>query len=714
MRHLLIAALAFFLAVLPGQVQAQPQSGETRHVQVRLIPTRSHVAGGEKVMIAIEQNIAPEWHTYWINPGDSGATPRLTWTLPAGFTAGEIQWPTPHRIPYAGLVNYGYEGSMTMLQPLTLPPALPRGPVVLRAEMEILVCRDICVPEVQNLTLILNDPSQEPADHTPFITAAMAMMPIPMEGSGTYRQDGDDLVMTVTSHALPETARSRASILPLEWGILKNTAVPQIESPDPQTLILRQARDFRALADIQSLPILLTYSTAEGQYAALDIVLTPDPSLPLSAPGPVSGDPATSEDPSLQPNLNFLQAFLFALLGGLVLNLMPCVFPVLSIKAMKLAQMKDKGASVTALNGLAYTSGILVSFAVIGAVLLMLKSAGGQIGWGFQLQDPLVILALSYLVFIIGLNFSGVFDFSGAFANSGASLANKHGISGAFFTGVLATLVATPCTAPFMAGALGYALVQPAPVAMTVFLALGLGLALPYLLLCFIPGAANVLPRPGMWMIRMKEFLAFPMYASAAWLVWVLSMQAGTPGMLWALLGMVAIAFSLWLFSNRPASKGPRLALTLIALLALLLAALPLFDRSVLHLPLQTTKTAQNIEHITTPFSEQALAQSLATGKPVLSYMTAAWCITCKVNEKVALAHPETLALFRQKNVIVLKGDWTNRNPEITAYLQRFGRSGIPLYVYYGPGDPLTKKRPDPVILPQILTPGLIAATLSP
>ncbi len=708
MKHFLLAATLFFLGVFPFQTQAQPQQGETAYVQVRLIPARTHVSGGETILIAIEQNIASEWHTYWVNPGDSGAAPQLKWSLPDGFAAGEIHWPTPHRIPYADLVNYGYEGTITMLQSLTMPATLPEGAVTLGLEMEILVCRDICIPEIKTLTLTLNDPAQEPADNTAAITAAMLMMPLPMEGHGTYLQDGNDLVITITSNALPDALRERAVILPLEWGILKNSGLPYLTSPDPRTLILRQQRDTRDLTEIRRFPVLLTYSTAEGQYAALEIVLTPDPAAPLSRPETETAPPP----PVPQIDMTLAQAFFFALLGGLVLNLMPCVFPVLSIKAMKLAQMKEKSAGLTALNGLAYSAGILVSFALIGTALLVLKSAGGQIGWGFQLQDPLVILALAYLLFVIGLNFSGVFDFSGAFANTGASFANKHGLSGAFFTGVLATLVATPCTAPFMAGALGYALVQPAPIAMGVFLALGLGLALPYLLLCLIPGAAKILPRPGIWMIRMKEFLAFPMYASAAWLVWVLSMQTGTAGMLWALLGMVAIAFALWLLSHRPSGRAARLVLTVIALLALLLAALPLLQRDMLHPPAQTANTEQQEATGVNAFSAQTLAQALASGKPVFTYMTAAWCITCKVNEKVALANPDTLALFRQEDVTVLKGDWTNRNPEITAYLERYKRSGIPLYVYYGPENPVTRSRPDPVILPQILTPGLIAAAI--
>lgn len=711
MKHLLIFLLALFLTAAPALAQ---QGVEAEHVRVELIPARTHVAAGEILPVAIRQGIESGWHTYWVNPGDSGATPRFSWTLPDGVRAGPVQWPAPHRIPYANLVNLGYEGQVTLLQEFQLPDPLPSGAMTLSAQVEILVCKDICIPEFKTLTLSLNDPDHPAVDNSAVIAMARSMLPMPFEGTGSYKTDGDDLIVTLAGNAIPEAARSAVTLLPVEWGIVKNTAATRIEHAGENALILRQERDTRALSEITSLPVLLAYSTEEGQYTALALTLTPDPSLAAAAPvtppqeTPAPPQPQAQATPTI--HLNFFQAALFALLGGIILNLMPCVFPVLSIKALKLVHLREQGRGALLASGLAYTAGILLSFALLGGALLAVRAAGSAIGWGFQLQNPLVILALSYLLFVIGLNLSGLFRIGGAFTNTGGSLAAKSGLTGTFFTGVLATLVATPCTAPFMAGALGYALTQSGAIAMTVFLALGLGLALPYLLFCIVPKLIRVLPRPGIWMVKFKEILAFPMYASAAWLVWVFAMQTGPAGILWALCGMVAIAFALWLLMHRPKGRGWRAAIALLALLAFLFAATPFLHKGVLQIP--SPEAAPETRLSAAAFSESLLAQSLTGENPVFVYMTAAWCITCKVNERVALDAPETIALFRTKNVVTLKGDWTNMNPEITAFLKSYGRSGVPLYVFYGPPDKTTGTRPEPVVLPQILTPGIVARVL--
>ncbi|MBI2234660.1 MAG: thioredoxin family protein [Micavibrio aeruginosavorus] len=711
MKHLLIFLLALFL--IPGLALAQ-QGAELEHVRIELIPARTHVAAGEILPVAIRQSIEPGWHTYWINPGDSGATPRFSWTLPESVRAGPVQWPAPHRIPYANLVNLGYEGQVTLLQEMSLPDPLPSGPLTLAAKSEILVCKDICIPEFKTLTLSLNDPDRPAVDNSAVIAAARALLPIPFAGTGTYKTDGDDLVVTVTGNVIPEPARSDVTLLPVEWGIVKNSAATRIDHAGENALILRQERDTRDLSEISSLPVLLAYSTEEGQYTALELTLAPDPALAAAAPqaAPQETQVPQQQEAQVPPqvHLNFLQAVLFALLGGVILNLMPCVFPVLSIKALKLVQLREQGQGALLASGLAYTAGILLSFALLGGALLAVRAAGSAIGWGFQLQNPLVILGLCYLLFVIGLNLSGLFGIGGAFTNAGGSLAAKNGLTGTFFTGVLATLVATPCTAPFMAGALGYALTQSGAVAMAVFLALGLGLALPYLLFCIVPKLIRALPRPGIWMVKFKEILAFPMYASAAWLVWVFAMQTGPAGILWALCGMVAIAFALWLLMHRPENRTGRTAIIALALLALLFAATPFLHKGVLQIP--GPEAAPEARLSAAAFSESLLAQNLAGENPVFVYMTAAWCITCKVNERVALDAPETIALFRTKNVVTLKGDWTNMNPEITAFLKSYGRSGVPLYVFYGPPDKATGIRPEPLVLPQILTPGIVARAI--
>lgn len=709
MRNLL-STLLLALALLAGfsaSADAQP-ARPGPFVTVTLTPEYNVIEPGQSLWVAIRQDIAPGWHTYYLNPGDSGAEPRIQWSLPdgmsAGMVAGTLHWPAPERIPYAGLVNYGYEGSMTLLQEITAPPALPDGALALEVQFEILVCKDICIPEISKQTLVLNDPETAPADHSETIERARDLLPKTGLIRAHYASTAEDFILTLSGDEAAQIDPASIAIFPTEWGIILNPPETQADWQD-DTLVLRHARDGRALAEIPNFETLLTYRHQDGsRHSAL---LTPEPGA-AAPPADSAANPAAP--PTAQPSLTLIKALLFALIGGVVLNLMPCVFPVLSLKTLKLVSLQEKGRLTAAAHGFSYTAGIMVSFALIAGLLLAVKAAGGDAGWGFQLQNPLVILALAYLLFAIGMNLSGFFDIRGAFTNFGSGWAGRQDLAGSFFTGVLATLVATPCTAPFMAGALGFALVQPAPVAMAVFLMLGLGLALPYLLLSLIPPLARRLPKPGVWMVRFKEFLAFPMYASAAWLVWVLSLQAGPTGLIWALSGMVALGFAVWLFAHRPENRIGRGFLLLTIFLALGFAVMPLAERDILR---PQGSAAQNGHHLLSEdFSQSRLDQLLAEDRPVFVYLTAAWCITCKVNERVALDIPATQALFKDRNVAVLRGDWTNMNPEITQFLNKYGRSGVPLYILYP--APQNGQRPAAVILPQLLTPGLVADSLNP
>lgn len=696
MKILLLVSAFFFLGVSPGLAQGI----EEPYVDIRLIPQYATVEGNDSISILIEQTIDPEWHTYWTNPGDSGATPNITWTLPPGFEVGPVQWPTPHRIPYAGLVNFGYEDTATIIQEIFTPAELPAGPVTLKADIEVLVCRDICIPEFKTVEVTLNDPSATATDNAAIFNAALNESPARVDWTADYTQDKNDFVVVISNITPALWGKPKldtVNFFPSEWGLIQNAAPLYITGYDGRSLTLRQARGDRALSEVTAFPAVLRYLQQDGSISSVEITLKPGTAL------------ATGQDVAPAPSLGLIQALVFAFLGGLILNLMPCVFPVLSIKALSLSQLRDKGHGAAIQSGILYTVGVLVSFAGVGAALLVLKAGGGNLGWGFHLQNPAVTLGLAYLLFVIGLNLSGLFDLSGSFTNAGSSLTQKKNWSGSFFTGVLATLVATPCTAPFMAGALGFALVQPAPAAMGVFLMLGLGLAMPYFLLSAIPAFAALVPRPGVWMVKFKEFLAFPLYASAAWLVWVLAQQAGAAAIMWALSGMVAIAFAIWLLLHRPTSKISRVLITIVAVAALVFAAMPLIDSRVLEIPAmgETTTDHEN-------FTKAALDEALAGDDPVFTYMTAAWCITCKVNERVALNIAETKKLFDDQNIRVFKGDWTMMNPEITEFLKSHGRSGVPLYIYYGRRDAGTGQRPDPVILPQILTPGIVRDAVHP
>jgi thiol:disulfide interchange protein/DsbC/DsbD-like thiol-disulfide interchange protein len=679
---------------------------DTNHAHIDLIPAHTHPQAGEVISVIIRQTIAPEWHTYWINPGDSGAAPTIHWTLPDGFEAGDILWPTPKRIPYAGLVNFGYEGTISLLQDIYLPNPLPEGPVTLNARIEILVCKDICIPEFKDLSLTLLDPAAEPVDNNEILQTAFADIPLQVDWEGTYYEEKGRLIVEVNSPTPAiwnDVSTDSFQFFPRDWGITKNTVETKFMSLDSSRILaLAIDRDNRPLSDISILPVLISHKNNDGETRAIEITLKPHPEKSVAQPAP------TTKEESAILNIGLGQALIFALIGGLILNLMPCVFPILSMKALSLVKLQGQSRRIAVQSGLAYTAGIMISFAVLAALLLGLKSGGESLGWGFHLQNPVITLFLAYLLFVIGLNLSGLFDFSLKFGGIGASLTQKQGWSGSFFTGILATIVATPCTAPFMAGALGFALVQPASIAVAIFLMLGFGLALPYLLVSCSPVLTRLLPRPGPWMVRFKEFLAFPMFASAAWLVWVLAQQAGSDAVMWALSGMVALALGIWMARHKPQRKFWRVLAGLIAAIIFLFALLPLLDPHILR-----TQSQSDTRVMTQDYNSADYAVLLDGDDPVFVYMTAAWCITCKVNERVAIDTDETHALFKEKNVRLVRGDWTTMNTDITLFLKKYGRSGVPLYVYHGPRDKNDGNRPDAVILPQILTPAIVAETLN-
>lgn len=688
----MIFALLSVLTLMTALPCAMAQDGMAPppRVKINLIAEHNTVVPGDILWVMFQEEIEPGWHTYWLNPGDSGAAPRIKWTMPEGFNAGDMVWPAPHKIALEGLVSYGYEGNVNLGQIIEVPTTLPDGPLTLTADVEILVCKDICIPETSTHTITLNDPSVKDVDNETVFDSFVNSLPRKSDWTGRYAANDRDFIVHLqagSSTDLDGTEIDSFVILPTEWGLVKNAATAQTIRIEKNLITLKQERDTRDLSNVGEIPVIISFNR-QGERQDRYVTLHP---LHNTAE-------AGMDMPAAQTNQSLPYALLLALLGGLILNLMPCVFPVLSIKVLSLIKLREKGWGASASSGAAYTAGVLLSFAAIGGLLLIIKIAGGDIGWGFQLQNPAIVMGLAYLLFVIGLNLSGIFEIGGSFMGLGSSLTQKHGLLGTFFTGVLATVVATPCTAPFMAGALGYALTQPPATAMAVFMALGLGLSLPYLVLSLVPALAAFLPRPGPWMVTFRKVLAFPLYASAIWLLWVLSIQAGLFGLVWAIAGMVAIALALWL-QNRRALSG------LIVAVAFLFAVIPI----VYQAPLQHSPAPQKIlTPGTESYTPDRLGSVLAGDDPVFVYMTAAWCITCKVNERVAIHTDSVQSLFKKHNVAVLEGDWTNMNPDITKFLKTYGRSGVPLYVFYGAPDQATGKRPEPVILPQLLTPGLM------
>jgi thiol:disulfide interchange protein/DsbC/DsbD-like thiol-disulfide interchange protein len=729
MNHALPALAASLLLAwaMPSAAQA-PSRFATDQVTVSLVASQGQVRPGEPITLGLHQQIIPHWHTYWQNAGDSGVATTIEWQLPPGAKAGEILWPIPKHFHVGPVTNFGYENAVTLLTEVNVPAdAKPGEPFTVTANASWLVCAEVCIPQKAKLQLTL--PVAAPGgpavagDTTGAALIDAARKQLPHDSADAAQGAhavlrGQQLALTWPASArTPGASLKEARFYPLEWGRVAHNAA----QPSSQTSAKRGDAD-------QADGLLLTVGespASAGQALPGVVVLTEvidgkevrkgfhvKPTVEPGNGGPLSSAPALASTATSASTvavageeITLLAAIALAFVGGLILNLMPCVFPVLSIKALSLLKHSGQGAWQARSQGLSYAAGVLGSFALLAGLLLILKATGSQVGWGFQFQSSVFVLAVAYLMFAVGLSLSGVFTIGASLSGMGSSLADKPGLAGSFFTGVLATVVATPCTAPFMGGAIGFALGQPAAVVFAVFLSLGLGLASPYLLLSFWPALQHRLPRPGAWMERFKQFLAFPMYAAAAWLVWVLAQQAGVNAAGAALLGMVAIGFAAWVYdSTRQGSARARHAGVALASLSIV-AALAGSHANLGTAP-GDTATAAAGKHWQA-YTPARLSELRAQGQPVFVNLTAAWCITCLANERVALSQTSVVDTFKTRGITYLKGDWTNQDPEISKLLGQFGRSGVPLYLYYPPGA-----QSEPLVLPQLLTPDIVLSAL--
>src|SRR3954463_6703664 len=543
--------LILFLLLLTAPALAQPEPGAKVHA--RLVAEDKGLAPGGTVTVALEEKIAPGWHTYWKNPGDAGAPTEIEWTLPPGWKAGPIQWPRPKRLPVGPLMDYGYEGTPWLLASLTAPADAAPGPVTIKAHASWLVCQQICIPEDASLTLNLNVGAggHDPAVAKDF-AAARALLPVPSPWKVNYAL-GPNHDLYVAAPSLAAAHPATADFFPATSGIIKNAA-PQLVGYAKDGMVLRLAPGAKASGTLQGLLVL---TGTDGSTQALEVSVPPGP-VPTAefSAAAASGD------------LSLWAALVFALLGGLILNVMPCVLPILAMKALAVANHGAKGKG----ESFAYAAGAVLSFAVLGLAIVLLRAGGQSVGWGFQLQSPIAVAGFALLVFAVGLNLSGLFEVGSITAGEG--LASRSGWAGAFFTGVLAVAVAAPCTAPFMAAALGFALTLSAPLALLIFIALGIGFALPFLLLGVWPRALSFLPKPGPWMLTFKQALAFPMYGWAAWLVWVLAQQAGPKGVAIILAACIALALAIWLWTTTRNMRGRGRGVGAVAALLILLAGL--------------------------------------------------------------------------------------------------------------------------------------------
>ena len=708
MNRLLAPALTLALGLLAPAL-AFAQSGALPDaqpkVQASLIPEHSAVAPGGTVTVALNEVIRKDWHTYWVNPGDSGAPTMIKWQLPQGWTADAIQWPYPKRLPVGPLMNFGYENQVALLSDLRAPAdAKPGDTATIAADVMWLVCSDVCIPEEAHLTLpvgIAAAPPPPDAKTAALFAQARSKLPHASPWKAVYDAGDKRFAVEIQSPELASARPREAAFYPYADGYLE-AAAPELTGTSDKGFVIQSATGYKLSttekrAGVNKLQGLLVLTGADGRVDALNVE---------AEPGVIPASSVTLIE-NVQSDVGLLQALIFAFLGGLILNLMPCVFPVLSMKALALAAKRDAPAKAK-LSALTYGAGVLLSFVSLAGLLIALRAGGASLGWGFQLQQPLFVAALALLMFGIGLNLSGVYEIGGAgVANLGGKLAGKEGAAGSFFTGVLAVAVATPCTAPFMGAAMGYALTVSPALSLAVFAALGLGFAAPFMLLGLWPRALKLLPRPGTWMTTLRQVLAFPMYGASAWLVWVLSQQTGPNGVLAGLAAALVLAFGLWIYGRSQVAQGRSRRLGFAAAAAAVVAAVSLVPMAgagarVTAAAPGASQGALSYE----PFSAAKLASLREEGRPVFVNATAAWCITCLVNEKVALSSARVSDAFQTRKVAALKADWTNQDSEITALLASQGRSGVPLYLYYAPGAE------KPAVLPQLLTESTVMAAL--
>ena len=700
--------------VRTDQVQAKLLAHAPQGVPIGQTP---EAAAAQPVWVGLQITHAPEWHTYWKNAGDSGMPTELQWTLPPGVMAGDIAWPLPKKIPIGHLANYGYEGTVLLPVPLIITPEYKPGVLADALDVKLkatwLVCRKECIPQDGEFALKIPLRSSTALNGAAF-DAALKSQPADVAGAHQVALKDDGKRLAVRVAGLPADVRGQPlELFPESPGVVVTAATPakpgepvgarswsqhwdgdvwtadvpvspeRADSPEKMTLVLVAGeRGWRAEAPVAGAwPAL---ALPAGVSPALEAALKANANAGANAPPPAA--------PTAVPATTFVWALLGALIGGLVLNLMPCVFPVLAIKVLGFTQhADDRRAHRT--SGLAYTAGVVLSFLALGALMLALRAAGQQLGWGFQLQSPAVVAALTVLFTVIGLNLAGVFEFGSFLPSRLATLEARNPVANSFLTGMLAVAVASPCTAPFMGASLGLAVGLPALQALLIFAAIGLGMALPYLAASWWPAVARLLPKPGAWMDTFKKFMAFPMFGTAVWLLWVLGQQTGIDGAGALLALLVVLALVLWALGLTGRTRIV-LASFSIAAGALLASAI---GPNVIKMAEAATPVAETPGARWQPWSAERVQTALGAGQPVFVDFTAAWCVTCQYNKKTTLASAEVLSAMDAAKVQTFRADWTRRDAAITAELQKLGRNGVPVYVLQAPGQA-------PVVFSEILS----------
>lgn len=697
----LIFVLLFLLAAgLSGR--AASDSADVPHLHVQLVIPQDTLYPTGSNEIGLYFKLEPGWHIYWKNAGDSGQPPRIKWTLPDGVTAGDMQFPAPKRLPLGPLMDFGYEGEVLFPLKLSVAPTVKEGKGVLHAKVDWLVCREVCIPGKAELETTLQLLAHEPPaaagsglDAELMERFAKALpKPLPTNSKAVFQPAPGGFRLGVDTGK----RESSAEFFPSDQDILDNPA-PQKLTPTPTGLILELKKDANLSANPTALKGVLVLSGGRAYELA-------------AQPGKVAA-PA----PALS-GLALLKKSGLAFLGGLLLNLMPCVFPVLFLKGLALVRSGNQERHALRTHGFVYAAGILVSFWLLVALLLGLRAAGAVLGWGFQFQSPIFLALMAGLLFFLGLSLAGQFEIGLTLTSAGGSLAAKEGYTGSFFTGVLAVVVATPCTAPFMGAAIGYALAQPAAVTFAVFTALALGLAAPYVALTLQPAWTRWLPKPGAWMEVLRQAISVPIFATVIWLAWVLAQAYGAAILAALLASFLLLAIAGWFLGRWPAKRWATAVagVILLAVVGIAIAAPSKLEdpsRALSSLGSEDLKALAGLPRVAgtqsqwEPWTPETLARYQAQGRPVFVDFTASWCLSCQVNERVALGQTVVKQAFQAGNVALLRADWTRHDEAITQALTALDRSGVPAYALYAPGQT------DPAMLPEVLTPGIVTDALA-
>lgn len=674
-----MACILASLLFLCAQSHAQPV--RTQHLTVELVTETGTIAPNHDFLAGLHFILDPGWHVYWINAGDAGLPPRVEWQLPAGVTAGDLQFPAPQRLPLGPLMDFGYENEVLLPVPMHAGNSVqPGSKETLRGNLHFLVCRTVCIPgqaDLEHTISVAAQPGAPDPGTEPLFLAAERHLPssLPANASVSVTQTKAAFIVALqTGHRI-----ASAEFYPFDQNVIANAAPQKIEPlADGIRITIPKAQG------LQQVPAQLhgLIKLPDGTAYQFTSAVTSAPIAPHKSGG------------------SLLRVLGLAFLGGLILNLMPCVFPVLFIKGLSLVQSSGEERKRLRAHGAMYTLGILVSFWIIVSLLLLLRAGGSHLGWGFQFQSPYFVAVMALLFFFLGLSLAGQFEIGLSVTSVGGELAQRGGYSGSFFTGVLATVVATPCTAPFMGAAIGFALSQSAIITFAVFTFLALGLAAPYVLLTLQPAWTRLLPKPGAWMEYLKQAVSIPIFIAVIWMVWVFAQVGGGNGVAALLAGMLVTAIAGWVLGHWPA----KWASAIVAILLLIAAiALPSFAAKQFRHSAGTRSQISDAGMVWQPFSPKQLSIYRAQGKPVFVDFSAAWCLSCQVNERVVLDRPDVEEAFRKSGVVAMRADWTNHDDTITAALQQLGRSGVPTYALYSGGADTA-----PALLPEVLTPGIV------